>query len=72
MHGTAHTEVLEKDVPPNANVTSTHVVYKVEKEEKGQKRMKARLGPHGNHDKEKGKIKNDSANTHFDVIRILL
>lgn len=34
--------------------------------------MKARLCPHGNRDKEKGNIRNDSANALFDIMRILL
>lgn len=68
----ASTEVLENDVPPHANVISFHAVYKVKNEEKDQKRMKIRLCPHKNRDKEKGNIRNDSANAYFDFICILL
>lgn len=34
--------------------------------------MKGRICPHGNRDKKKDKIRKDSTNAQFDVIRILL
>eukprot|EP00737_Agarophyton_chilense_P005146 gb/GEZJ01007286.1/.p1 GENE.gb/GEZJ01007286.1/~~gb/GEZJ01007286.1/.p1 ORF type:complete len:237 (-),score=12.09 gb/GEZJ01007286.1/:830-1540(-) len=68
----AYVEVPECTVPPNANVISSHVVYIVKSEERDKKYMKARLCPHGNRDKAKRDIRNDSANEQFDIIRILL
>lgn len=40
--------------------------------EEGQKRLKARLCPHGNHDNEKGRIRKDSSTAQFDVVHLLI
>lgn len=53
------------------NVISAHFVYKVKSDEKGKKRLKARLCPHGNRDKMKDTIRKDSATAQFDVIRLI-
>ena len=68
----AYEEVPESEVPMGANVITSHVVYKVKNEEGGRKRLKARLCPHGNRDKEKGNIRVDSSNARFDLIRLML
>lgn len=68
----AFLEVSERSIPKNANVISSHVVYKVKCEENNLMRMKARLCPHGNRDKEAGKIRSDSSNAQYEIIRILL
>jgi len=48
-------------VPQSANVISSHVLYKVKKLDDGSMKMKARIAPHGNKDKEKSTVKSDSA-----------
>lgn len=68
----AYVEVPEQTVPRNANIITSHIVYKVKREEKGHMRMKARLCPHGNRDMEKGNIRNDSSSAQFYVIRMML
>lgn len=68
----AYEEVTEASVPMNSNVLDSHFVYKIKIEEAGKKRLKARLCPHGNRDRMKGKMRNDSATARFDVIRLLL
>lgn len=68
----AYVEVPEHSVLKSANIVSSNIVYKVKREEKGHKSMKARLCPHGNRDKEKGNIRNDSASAKFPIIRLLL
>ena len=68
----AYEEVDERDLPAHANIISSHVVYKVKNEEGNTKRLKARLCPHGNRDREKGKIRTDSSNADFSLIRIML
>lgn len=65
-------EVEEASVPKDANVIGSHFVYKVKNEEGNAKRLKARLCPHGNMDKLKGRIRSDSASVRFDVIRLML
>ncbi len=68
----AYEEVCETDVPASANVISSHIVYVLKSEENNLKRLKARLCPHGNRDQEKGRIRNDSSNAQFMVIRLLI
>ena len=67
----SYVEVQDKIVPKDANVIGSHVVYKVKVEENNQKRLKARLCPHGNHDDEKNNVRKDSATAQFDGIRLL-
>ena len=68
----AYEEVDEKDVPANANVITSHTVYKVKVSEDGSKDLKSRIVPHGNRDNEKDNIRKDSSTAQFDVIRLLL
>lgn len=65
-------EVPDQQVPMNANVISSHIIYEVKVDEKGAKRLKARLRPHGNRDQDKRTIRSDSSNVQFDVMRLLL
>lgn len=67
----AYEEVMDADVPQSANVIGSHIVYNIKVEENGKKRLKARLCPHGNRDKEKDDIRKDSATAQFDVIRLV-
>lgn len=67
----AYVAVQEDSVPINANIISSHFVYKVKNEENGKKRLKARLCPHGNRDRMKDSVRKDSATAQFDVIRIV-
>lgn len=64
--------VEDTDVPRNSNIISSHVLYKVKVDEDDNKKMKARICPHGNRDLEKNNIRNDSTNAQFDMIRLLL
>lgn len=48
----AYKAVSETDVFEGANVIGSHIIYKIKLEEHG-KRLKARLCPDGNRDKEK-------------------
>lgn len=68
----AYIEVHERTLPPNANIISSHVGYKIKKEEDGKLRLKARICPHGNRDAMKDGIRKDSATAQFDVIRLML
>lgn len=56
----------------DANLSTSHVVYKLQSDEEGNKVQKARIVPHGNHDGEKDEIRKDSSTAQFFVIRILL
>lgn len=69
---TAYYEVEESVVPRNANVISSHVVYKIKTEESGRHRLKARIVPHGNKDRMKDQVRKDSATAQFNIIRLML
>lgn len=69
---TALVEVGERLVSSDANVISSHIIYKIENDEQGLKKLKDRLCSHGNRDREKGPIWSDSSNEQFDTIRLLL
>jgi len=60
------------NVPQNANVISSHVLYKVKKMDDGSMKIKARIAPHGNKDKFKNDLKKDSATCPPVGIRIAL
>lgn len=62
----------EDEIPPDANVISSHFVFKVKTDETGKKKLKARMCPHGNKDKMKGLIRFDASSARFDVIRMML
>lgn len=68
----AYIEQAESQVPLNANVITSHVIYKVKTDEEGLRNMKARIVPHGNRDFEKDNIRKDSSTAQFAVIRLLL
>lgn len=59
-------------MPLNANVISSHVIYKFKTSEDGSYTLKARIVPHGNRDVEKDNIGKDSSTAQFDVVRIML
>jgi len=60
------------DVPKNANIITSHVIYKVKINDDGSKKMKARIAPHGNKDKLRHTLKTDSAMCPPTGIRLLL
>lgn len=68
----AYEEVEDAQVARNANVISSHVVYKIKTDESGVRSMKARIVPHGNHDDEKNDVRKDSSNAPLFVVRLLL
>lgn len=68
----SYEEVKECDVPRTGNVINSHVVYKLKTEEDGNRKMKARIVPHGNRDNEKDEIRKDSSNASLFVVRLLL
>ena len=64
--------VDESQVPKGANVISSHVAYKIKVGEDNTLKLKARICPHGNRDKEKDGIRKDSAAVQFPIIRLML
>lgn len=62
----------EQQVPKNANVISSHVAYKIKIDEDESLKLKDRICPHGNRDKEKDVIRKDSASVQFPIIRLML
>lgn len=68
----AYEVVEEKYVPKKANVITSHTVYKVKVDEDKNMKMKSRICPHGNRDREKVNIRKGSSTAQFNVIRLLL
>ena len=64
--------VEEKDVPHDANIITSHVVYKIKTAEDGTRTLKSRIVPHGNRDDDKDSIRKDSATAQLNIIRLLL
>lgn len=54
-------KVLMSKVPTGSNVISSHVLYRVKVLDAGSRMIKARIAPHGNKDKDRKKLKTDSA-----------
>lgn len=66
-------KVSIKSLPPRSNIISSHHFFKVKTHgETGKLRLKCRLVPHGNRDKDKDSIRSDSSTAQFLCIRILL
>ena len=64
-------EVSIDKVPKDSNVITSHVIYKVKANDNGSLKMKARIAPHGNKDKDRFELKTDSAQCPPTGIRIL-
>ena len=59
-------------VPKGSNLITSHVIYKVKANDDGPLKMKARIAPHGNKDKDRDLLKTDSAQCPSTGIRILV
>jgi len=71
-HG-AYEEVDFRDLPPNANIISSHHFFEIKHDgEEGKLKLKCRLVPHGNRDNDKDKVRKDSATAQFPIIRLVL
>lgn len=66
------TTVPESKVGISENFVHCPVGYKMKTHEDGSLSIKGRICPHVNRDKKKDKIRKDSTNAQFDVIRLLL
>ena len=54
-------EVPIHEVPKNSNTMTSHVIYKVKENDDGSFKMKARIAPQSNKDKEKQMLRTDSS-----------
>lgn len=69
----AFEEVDIKTVPRDSNIISSHHFFVVKADgEKEKLKLKCRLVPHGNRDREKDSIRKDAATAQFAIIRLLL
>ena len=53
--------VHKSKVPANANVISSHAIYKIKELDDGSLKCKARIAPHVDKDSERNGLKTDSA-----------
>lgn len=67
MHVTE--EVGVGDMPQDANLLSTHFVFKIKKDEEGERKLKARLVVHGNKDNE---IRKDAIAAGMVITRLVM
>lgn len=67
----AYRTIRECDVPRDANIIKSQVVYKLTTGEDGTRKLKGRLVPHGNRDDEKENLLKDSSSTHLNTARFL-
>lgn len=67
----AYEEMNETEVPKGANIVGSHVLYKIKVSEDNSLKLKARICPHGNEDREKDTVRKDSAAAQFPVIRLV-
>lgn len=68
----AYSEVMESDLPNNANVISSHVVFKVKTQDDESLRMKARIVVHGNRDADKDSVRSDCASADMMLVRMVI
>lgn len=68
----SYVPVNERDVPNDANIITSHVVYKIKTSEDGSRKLKSRIVPHGNRDDKKDSIRKDSATVQLNIIRLPL
>lgn len=69
----AYKEVEYKSFPPNVNVNSSHHFFELRfSEDAGELRLKYRLVPHGNREKDKHTVRTHSSIEQFPIIRVVL
>lgn len=54
------TQIFKSDVPYEANIIASHVLYKIKTLDDGTLMCKYRIAPQGNKEKDKNKLKRDS------------
>lgn len=60
------------EIPSNANMTSSHTIYKIKCEDNQSLRLKARIAPHGNEDSIKDSLQSDCCMCSPTVIRTMV
>ena len=69
----AYEEVHVKSLPKDANLISSHCFFQIKYDgDEDILKLKCRLVPHGNRDKDKDEVRKDSNTAQFPVIRALL
>lgn len=65
-------EVSAQEMPRDANLLSTHFVFKIKKTEQDERMLKARLVVHGNRDEEKDEVRKDAIAADMMMTRLVL
>lgn len=68
----AYEEANERDLAEDANIVSSHSIFKVKKDDLGNMKLKGRIVIHGNHDADRDKVRADCAAADMAVIRMLI
>jgi hypothetical protein len=69
---TACNPVHFRDLPAQSNVISSHLFFSIKQSSDGHLKLKCRMVPNGNRDREKAGLRTDSATAQFGTIRLLL
>ena len=73
LHANAYQEVEYGQLPRNANIISSHHFFQIRCDgEEGKLKLKYRLVPHGNSDRDNDFVRKDSATAQFLIIRVVL
>lgn len=68
----SYEEVEDEDVPDDAKILSSYIVYKWRADEEEERKLKACIVPRGNEDNDRASIRKDSANAKLAIIRLLV
>lgn len=68
----AYTAVSMVAIPQGANLISSHLLFKVKDDDKGNLKLKARLVLHGHRDRDRYSVRRDSASADLSVVRLLI
>ena len=69
----AYEEVNLDDIERGANLISSHQFFTVKNDgESGKLKLKCRMVPHENRDKEKELVRKDSSTAQFPILRLLI
>jgi Reverse transcriptase (RNA-dependent DNA polymerase) len=69
---TACSPVHFRDLPAQSNAISSHFFFSIKQSSDGHLKLKCRMVPHGNRDREKAGLRTDSSTAQFGTIRLLL
>lgn len=68
----AYEKILSSTIPPDANIMSSRLVFKIKEDETGELKFEGRLVLHGNRNKDRFLVRRDSASADLCIVLIIL